>query len=473
MKQNNLDTIKKIYLFFSMFTQENRTLQFQVPATPEIKTTGNFSQKDAEQEFIKLRNIDVAKALTFAKNALDSFPTSTVFLFELGFDSFRKGLLKDAEKKFQTLTEVAPENLQAKKLLIEIYLRTFQINKVQSLIDAVLRQDPQDLKIWILKSKKEMIEGDVVAARASADKARSIDMNNNSELVLTLAQIEIAELKFDVARSRIKYYQENVDPDSLEAQLLEAQLALVGSDYPLTQSICSKILKKNPEDTGALITLGQASVASMDFSEANRCVQEASRLQPDNPGVKLLMSQIELFENIKTPSKIRVKSDLQMLVQQYPKNIAALNALGYLCYIQEDFAEAQKYFETVLNIYPEDSTAQGALADILLRQGKTQDAKKFAELSCRTNWKNLQGLFIQAKVALIQTPPDYISALVPMKAIERYYPRLDIMSDKVQYLSNNEQEPFLPAFQQAKTQLLSWMQIKTLITPSFHLSVVV
>ena len=410
--------------------------------------------------------------MPFARNHLDEFPQSEIFLFTVGRDDLLKESFIQAEKHFLALIKIAPNNISAQKLLAEVYLKTFQCEKVDVILDSILSRNPKDVKAWTLKGKKELIVGDIPAARRCIDKARCYDPDDRPELLLATAQVELAELKFDMVRSRIKFYLEEVDPDSTEAHLLEAQIALIDADYSLVRTSCKRILKKHKKHTGALITLGQAALAEMDFSEAEYCAKEAALLQPHNPAAQLLLAQIDLFQNIKNPAKIAITSDLKDLAKKYPKNTAILNALGYLCSIQQDFVTAEKHFNEVLILNAEDTTALGALAEIALRKGDVETAQKLAISACRINWKNLQGLYVQGRVALAKTPPDYTAALVPFKEITQYYPRLANVADQVNYLAKNAHQSSTPDFQMKKTQLLSLLQVKSFISPAFHLEVV-
>ncbi len=177
-----------------------------------------------------------------------------------------------------------------------------------------------------------------------------------------------------------------------------------------------EVLAVEPENTEAMVTLGDTYLAKNDLANAEENYLNALQGRLDNAGALFGLAQISrlkgetkepaiylnriatLTADSKSPEFLykfaleamranmfdEAKSALQRAVELRPKEPSYLLALGIAWLRKTDLFEAEKLFRHVLEIQPGNAQAQLHLGYVLLIQKKPAEARVWLEKSARS-----------------------------------------------------------------------------------------
>ncbi|HEV2213951.1 MAG TPA: tetratricopeptide repeat protein, partial [Terracidiphilus sp.] len=246
----------------------------------------------------------ISRAVEEYKNALNADPNSPQLNNALADLYFRAGKVDDAEATAHGLLKVAPDNIDAHKLLGRIYLRELSQSQ-NSVSSSSPRGNPLDLaiaeyeKIVELEPKNvddHMVLGQLYSVRHDTKKAedqfslaRSINPDSE-EVVLNLARLYAENGNIDQAAKVI----EQVNPDNrtakMEFALGAAYEQLKRPKDAITAYQRAAVLE--PEDPRTLATLAQALFQDGQYDEAYKQYQKLTQLDPENAGAEVRISEI-------------------------------------------------------------------------------------------------------------------------------------------------------------------------------------
>ncbi|MFD7322602.1 tetratricopeptide repeat protein [Streptomyces sp. NPDC059875] len=147
-----------------------------------------------------------------------------------------------------------------------------------------------------------------------------------------------------------------------------ALLGLGHADEALT--ILDQRTRTDPEDVRVRVLQAFVLSASGKFDEAVHALEAADRLQPEHPGVRLRLAQT-LINAGRENEALRT---LDQVLKLDPDDPDALFLHGLLRWQIGDLAGAESELSRVVDLAPAWALPRAYLGDVLLRQGRTDEA---------------------------------------------------------------------------------------------------
>jgi tetratricopeptide (TPR) repeat protein len=313
--------------------------------------------------------------------------------------------------EFQRGLSISPKNLAIQSELEEIYFSTGQTKLAAEMDQALLKEFPKDLTVRVNHGRLLMAQGDAAAAIQYLQKlAADSPESDRAHYFLAMAYWQNNDL--GQAHSAL-IDALKVKPDLMLAIESLARLSLAQGNARDAQTYAEQLLDKSPTDPGYHLLLAealarQATQHPESLLAAEKQIQEAQKLAPNDPRVHLALAQIysipgnppqriamaqkeyeaALQLDAQNPALIGQYSDFMIKQNQAPKAIAlvkeyvaahsndakAHELLGAVYFGSKDLGSAQQEFERALQLDPNRVDVQLRLAKLYEDQGKTDEA---------------------------------------------------------------------------------------------------
>ncbi len=319
-----------------------------------------FSQTPTEEQrtqayyhFSKARVLDEqgqwGEAISEYKKALEYDPTNSLIYSEMAQTYANNRRIRDAVEAAQRAIQYDRDNIEAHKLLSQIYLQTMSAVSSQrpslEIVDNAIREfeevvriDPAEEQSFLMLGRLYQIKGD----RAKA--------------------VEIFK----------KYI--SVDPSSEEGVTGLAKLQLDAGNEKEAAELLENFVKDHPSAGEALQTLGEAYSQLQEFEKAAEVLKRAMELDPENIEIKKSRAQALFFSD-----QFEESAGLyQGLLREEPNDGLSMLRLGQILRRQMKYSEARKYLTTAGQSFPESMEVQFNLVLLDRDQGLLEDAVKRA-----------------------------------------------------------------------------------------------
>jgi tetratricopeptide (TPR) repeat protein len=290
----------------------------------------------------------------------------------------------EAEIQLQAIIALEPKVLLPRYRLAQFYLQQRNIDAAEKTIREAVAgfPDSNDAKLRLVEFLGSQRGGD--AATAQVDEFIAHEAGNDQlKLALCgyLAQNGHADRAEQVLQEVISHA--GTKPDGLAARNRLAALRLTGGDPNAASSLIAAVLKENPRDNDALILRSDIALASGD-----------------------------------APSAI---NDLRAVLRDQPNAVAVMRTLAQ-AYQQNNEPElAEETLRTAVQTVPKDFQSRLALAAVLARAGKLDQAASLLEQLAKENPADLQ---VQESLFRVQAAQKrYAEALATAQGIERGSPK--------------------------------------------------
>jgi len=280
-----------------------------------------------------------------------------------------------------------------------------EYDEAQRRLDAALQLRPDSGRLHFLAARTARLAGRYDDVRPHL--AASLNLGYPNEAIL----LEQALLDFQQgdrgAESFLLHRVEEDDPDSL--LILEVLIQEYVQTFQLKEAMrCSNLyLQKKPNDVQALLGRALISDRLFYFGDAVLDCRQAVEVEPQNDFARLRLAEmlvntgpareaVEQFEQLrlKKPTSARVllglararmqlgevaeaRRDLDALLQEEPRNAAALSERGKADLAEENAAMAELWLRRSLAEAPHDRQTVYNFVQCLDRLGKTAEADEW------------------------------------------------------------------------------------------------
>ena len=152
--------------------------------------------------------------------------------------------------------------------------------------------------------------------------------------------------------------------------LLRAEVAVMESDMTTAAEIYTRVLTRNPKSARGLCGRGAIAAHAGNWSDAQRCFEEAHRLQPQ---YDVALAGLGLCASV-AEKRSEAWEYYQQAARINPENVRALLGIIELGYPLNRLAEVQKTVQAYLDLHPADLEYVYALAGCCYAQGKYPEA---------------------------------------------------------------------------------------------------
>jgi putative PEP-CTERM system TPR-repeat lipoprotein len=240
-------------------------------------------------------------------------------------------------------------------------------------VDGVARKLPDQAMPLNLRGRVQLLAKDIPGARQSFEAALAKDPDYFAS-VASLAAIELADGKADLARKRFEDYQKR-QPRSWQAALALAELgARTGAPVATVTAMMRDAAKLNPSEPRPHLLLIERLLGSAEPKTALSAAEEAAAALPNNLEIQAALGQAQLAagDNQRAITTFKKLSSLQ------PKNADHELRLADALMANKEPDESAAALKRALVIQPEYLPARRALALIAINQKRPQDAVAIA-----------------------------------------------------------------------------------------------
>jgi tetratricopeptide (TPR) repeat protein len=172
----------------------------------------------------------------------------------------------------------------------------------------------------------------------------------------------------------------SIAPDNYDALKTQAWLELGRHEFAKALETATRLNKRMPDDVMVYGYLADANTELGNYKQAVDAVQWMLDLRPGNvPGLTRAAYQRELHGNIAGALELmRMAYDATPTAESEDR-AWILTQMAHLDFIRGDLAEAEKYVEAALALFPDYHYALGTLAQMRTAQKRYQDAVTLLE----------------------------------------------------------------------------------------------
>ena len=283
-----------------------------------------------------------AEAEAILSSGLKEIPDSSELRLALAEQYLRSGQFAKVEPVVQVMIDRDPNHPQtvtARRILANAHLAAQQPDKARVQLDALFKRNPRDT------------EGRLIAG--------ALDMQTGKTREAIVALREVVD----------------ADPKNLRGAELLARAHFKNNEPALAETVLSKFVADNPENTQARMMLAETLLA---VGKTERALSELSAMAgPDqkNPAVFLAMGDMYAQkQNIGA-----AKNAYKRATEVAPKEPAGHVKLGRLLWATRDTRGAMAAFDQALAIAPGSRDATEAKAGLLMQEKRGPEAQAFAK----------------------------------------------------------------------------------------------
>ena len=311
---------------------------------------------------------DLPGAMKAVEHALDQDPDHMEAALLEARLLFESGEHEKALRHARAQVRAHPDNRRPRLAYVRLLLAAGHKDQAHEQLNILAEQNPDDLDLRYSLALIALEAGAGESARSLLQDLLRRGYRPN-EMRLRLAQASEAAGDTDQA---IDDYLKVKGPDALEAQVQAARLLYASGRGDRGHALITSLTRQYPARADRLwITESEMRNAQGDPEGALALLNDALEADPDNPDL--------LYARAMTAGSLgqnqRMETDLKRVLELHPDDAGALNALGYTWAdrgVHLDQAEAM--IRRALDQYPRDPAILDSMGWVLYRQGRLDEA---------------------------------------------------------------------------------------------------
>lgn len=348
-----------------------------------------------------------------------------------------QGQLNDALDRLQQARTHNRDDLESRLLLAELYSQQGRNAEVLQIVEEALSIHPEDTRSLLLHSRVQLLLGELDSARASVTKLLQLEPESGPALYL-LAELNIRAGQRDEGLAILKKLLK-LHPDHAAAKIALSNLELwmgvppgkqeshraggrdaggsTGLDNVIqTQALLSRgkvdealaiaqaAVKKSPQSTKALVTLGGVYRAKGDFSSARQAFQKILSLKPSSSSAELNLASLAIQEGDLEAAKAHYKK----VLKRFPNHLQATVGLAALSKAEQ----AEQLLNQAIAAHPAVIEPIVMLAQLYLKGSQWQEAIDIAQKGLKRESANITLLQIAGSALLVKGDLETANRLV-------------------------------------------------------------
>ncbi|MBI5430610.1 MAG: PEP-CTERM system TPR-repeat protein PrsT [Nitrosomonadales bacterium] len=330
---------------------------------------------------------DYTKAAEYFAKASALAPKSAELHSALGLSKLALGENDRAVAEMEKAVDLDAKSPRAGIMLVLTHLRLNEYDKALAAANVIVKEQPTDPLGYNLKGAAYLGKKNIADARASFEKALSIQPTY-FPAVVNLVRLDQQEKKPEVAKQRLVEF---LDKDKKNIQAMTA-LAILAQSQGQTKEVTAWLERASNENPDALQPALLLAANYLHLGEKQKALTLAKKIQASNPDI---------------PEAMDILAQAQIANGDNP---AALETYNKLASIKPDSALAQFRIATVHMSMQNQTAASAALKKSLVLQPDYLDAQ-LAMALLEFNQQNYNGVLsiarrIQGKNA--KAPTGYV-----------------------------------------------------------------
>jgi tetratricopeptide (TPR) repeat protein len=421
-----------------VLSQANSQLGNQAEAMQQAKDAV-ATQSDRPAPYINLAMIqEKSGALSDAEGTLlkaKSFDTTTTgSLMVLGHFYERQHRWPDAEKQFQAAIQQDPKSPAPRSDLAVLYLN--QGNQAQAI--SVLTQAKQDLKddprAYRMLGDYYFSRGEYAKALEEFASLSAQHPNDQSTRKLYIQLLLLNQKPDEANRWNEELLKKN--PQDTEALVAKGQILNTQKKWDESIQVLRPAIKNAPDNATAHFQLGMALAEKGDPQEAEHEWNEATRLRPgfaeawralgtgatqrrDWKNLEIIANKLETIQphsvdgylyhataRFNQGDTTSAEADLNHVVQIAPQNALGYVKLGEMRMAEKRVNDAEAYYHQALVHDPQSLPAIEGLMGVDFSRNKPADALKLVQDQLQKNPDNVPLLLLLARAQIDNRQPE-------------------------------------------------------------------
>ena len=275
-------------------------------------------------------------------------------------------------------------------------------------VDALAAKRPNSPEADYLRGRFAQLRDDAPAARAAFERSVAKDVSFMPAQAV-LADMDMADGKTEAVKARFEAMRKH-DPKSIEPLLALAQLANnTGASNDEVRRLLEDAVKVQPDNPTARLTLIDTLLANNDKAGALLAAQAAAAALPDNPDVlQRLGRSLQATGDLN-----RAASTFGRLVTLSPRSVDALLQLASVQMAMGNTASANTNVKKAMELAPNFLPAQQAAIAMALKQNQPATAVAVARSVQTQRPKEAVGFGMEGDIYASQK--DYPAAIAAFR----------------------------------------------------------
>ena len=284
--------------------------------------------------------------------------------------------IKEVEEGLQALMRDYPDESSYPGQLARLYAGQGRLDDADKVYLRLIELDPTDASRRI--AYVSFLVGQQQFEKAATFLQASIAAYPHEDsLRLTLGNLYEANVRLDEAKAA---YQALADhsPKSADGIKGRVRIAVIEStqkNAAAAKKVIDELLVDIPDEPTALLLRAGSRLKDGKADEAIADLRIATRKEPENITALLLLAEAQQSKN-----ELAVAKDIyRQVLKIRPDSAVALRELVKLSVAGQEYADAEQMLSERLKARPDDVAASRALVDLLLSQGKKDQAAAEAQ----------------------------------------------------------------------------------------------
>ena len=276
------------------------------------------------QAMIDFRQKNYRAAREAVLKVLKVAPTHMPSVLLAGAVEYELGAQGQAQLNLAKVIDRVPDNLYARKLLVASLSKSGQIQRAIEVLQAGLKQAPQDSALWALAGELYMQNNELGKAIQFFEKAVKLDPKNASNRTgLALSRLASGETDHGMADLE---FAVQLDAEKYQADILLVTSHLKRQNYDGALKAMAGLEKKQPDNPLTHNLKAAIYIAKKDVAAARKHLERALVLQPTYVAAAANLARLDLDD--KQPLAARRR--FEAILEQDKGNTQALLALAQL-----------------------------------------------------------------------------------------------------------------------------------------------
>lgn len=257
-----------------------------------------------------------------------------------------------------------PNDVAPRLMLVDLHLRGGDYKQALAVAQSAVTALPSSPELLGALGRTQQLSGDVNQAITSYGKlATMLPMSPQPHIRLAEAQV-VSNSKTAAEQSLRKALE--IDPQAVDAQRGLIMLLVDAKKYPEALTVARQIQVQRPKEAIGFALEGDVHVARKDFDSAVAAYSSGLRQVP--APVLAVKVHGSLLAAGKTAEAERYAATW---LKTQPRDVVFLSYLGELNLARKDFLAAEKNYQAVLKVQPDNPVALNNLAWVTQKTGGT------------------------------------------------------------------------------------------------------
>jgi putative PEP-CTERM system TPR-repeat lipoprotein len=245
-------------------------------------------------------NLDIVRAMILTGKfdtaateiALHGQTDNAEWLVLRGMLDLAQQRLDDARTTFKGILQKTPENIEARRGLMQTELAADRPDLARAELDALLKSTTTDPALWIIRGELDLYEGNAEKAVDAFKQALTLaPLNPLANLGMARAQLALGHA--DEATKFVDALGADAQDDP-RANFIRAQIADSKDDLHSALGYVREVLKTSPMHRESLILAAKLNFRLSEFTRAEDFIGRLLEIEPNNEGARRMLGAIHL-----------------------------------------------------------------------------------------------------------------------------------------------------------------------------------